>query len=224
MNYIILGIQIFITFFLIFLSYKLGKKDGLYLAIALFSSIICIMLFKMINVLDFDINMGIPFIVGILILNNIIVHRYGFDELKRIMYTFGISYILTYIVIMVTTMIVSSNYNLISNNNYDILFGYDLYNIRYFVGGLLSIGMIIWMGSNVYDSIRKNKNSVIFNNIGSILVVLFVESIIFVTISHVGNYTLVELFGMVVNRYLIEVVIGILGLIPIYLLVRRKEK
>ena len=183
MNYIILGIQIFLTFFLIFLSYKLDKKDGLYLAISLFSSIICIMLFKMINVLDFDINMGIPFIVGILILNNIIVHRYGFDELKRIMYTFGISYILTYIVIMVTTMIVSSNY-----------------------------------------SIRKNKNSVIFNNIGSILVVLFVESIIFVTISHVGNYTLVELFGMVVNRYLIEVVIGILGLIPIYLLVRRKEK
>ena len=78
--------------------------------------------------------------------------------------------------------------------------------------------------SSLYDSIRKNKNSVIFNNIGSILVVLFVESIIFVTISHVGNYTLVELFGMVVNRYLIEVVIGILGLIPIYLLVRRKEK
>ena len=140
------------------------------------------------------------------------------------MYTFGISYILTYIVIMVTTMIVSSNYNLISNNNYDILFGYDLYNIRYFVGGLLSIGMIIWMGSNVYDSIRKNKNSVIFNNIGSILVVLFVESIIFVTISHVGNYTLVELFGMVVNRYLIEVVICIFGLILIFLLVSRKEK
>ena len=72
MNYIILGIQIFITFFLIFLSYKLGKKDGLYLAIALFSSIICIMLFKMINMFDFDVNMGIPFIVGILLLNNII--------------------------------------------------------------------------------------------------------------------------------------------------------
>ena len=104
MNYIILGIQIFLTFFLIFLSYKLGKKDGLYLAIALFSSIICIMLFKMINVLDFDINMGIPFIVGILILNNIIVHRYGFDELKRIMYTFGISYILTYIVIFFNSL------------------------------------------------------------------------------------------------------------------------
>ena len=49
------------------------------------------------------------------------------------------------------------------------------------------------LDSLVYDSIRKNKNSVIFNNIGSILVVLFVESIIFVTISHVGNYTSVTI-------------------------------
>ena len=111
-----------------------------------------------------------------------------------------------------------------SNDSYNLLFGYDLSNIRYFVGGLLSIGMIIWMGSNVYDNIRKNKNNIIFNNVGSILVVLFIESIIFVSIAHIGNYTVVELFGMVVIRYLIEVVIGLLGLIPVYLIVKRKDK
>ena len=52
----------------------MGKKDGLYLGIGLFSSILCVMLFKMINMFDFDVNMGIPFIVGILLLNNIIIH------------------------------------------------------------------------------------------------------------------------------------------------------
>ena len=84
--------------------------------------------------------------------------------------------------------------------------------------------MIIWMGSNVYDNIRKNKNNIIFNNVGSILVVLFIESIIFVSIAHIGNYTVVELFAMIVIRYLIEVVIGLLGLIPVYLIVKRKDK
>ena len=84
--------------------------------------------------------------------------------------------------------------------------------------------MTIWMGSNIYDSIRKNKNNIIFNNVGSILVVLFIESIIFVSITHIGNYTVVELFGMVVIRYLVEVIIGLLGLIPVYLIVKRKDK
>ena len=206
MNYIVLITEILLTFFLIFLAYKMGKKDGLYLGIGLFSSILCVMLFKMINMFDFDVNMGIPFIVGILLR------------------TFGIAYILTYIVIMITTLTIGSKYNLASNDSYNLLFGYDLSNIRYFVGGLLSIGMIIWMGSNVYDNIRKNKNNIIFNNVGSILVVLFIESIIFVSIAHIGNYTVVELFGMIVIRYLIEVVIGLLGLIPVYLIVKRKDK
>ena len=220
MNYIVLITEILLTFFLIFLAYKMGKKDGLYLGIGLFSS----MLFKMINMFDFDVNMGIPFIMGILLLNNIIIHRYGFDEITRILRTFGIAYILTYMVIMITTLTIGSKYNLASNDSYNLLFGYDLSNIRYFVGGLLSIGMIIWMGSNVYDNIRKNKNNIIFNNVGSILVVLFIESIIFVSIAHIGNYTVVELFGMIVIRYLIEVVIGLLGLIPVYLIVKRKDK
>ena len=224
MNYIVLITEILLTFFLIFLSYKMGKKDGLYLGIGLFSSILCVMLFKMINMFDFDVNMGIPFIVGILLLNNIIIHRYGFDETTRILRTFCIAYILNYMVIMITTLTIGSKYNLASNDSYNLLFGYDLSNIRYFVGGLLSIGMIIWMGSNVYDNIRKNKNNIIFNNVGSILVVLFIESIIFVSIAHIGNYTVVELFGMIVIRYLIEVVIGLLGLIPVYLIVKRKDK
>ena len=61
----------------------MGKKDGLYLGIGLFSSILCVMLFKMINMFDFDVNMGIPFIVGILLLNNIIIHSYLWSSPER---------------------------------------------------------------------------------------------------------------------------------------------
>lgn len=222
MNFIILGIEVLIVFLLILFMYKMGKKDGLYLVLSLFSSVLCIMFFKIINIFDFDVNMGIPFIIGIFIVNCCIVHRYGMDEVKRIISTFGFSYILSYIVIMLTTLITS--FEIIDNSYYDVLFGYDLYNIRYFIGGLLSISMIIVMGSNVYDSIRKNKNNVIFNSIGALLIVLFVESVIFVNVVHVGNYSVVELFGMIVIRYLVGVVIGMLGLVPTYLLVKRKDK
>ena len=89
MNYIVLITEILLTFFLIFLAYKMGKKDGLYLGIGLFSSILCVMLFKMINMFDFDVNMGIPFIVGILLLNNIIIHiEISFITIKISIYLF----------------------------------------------------------------------------------------------------------------------------------------
>ena len=96
MNYIVLITEILLTFFLIFLAYKMGKKDGLYLGIGLFSSILCVMLFKMINMFDFDVNMGIPFIVGILLLNNIIIHRYGFDEITSYFWYSVYSYLYGY--------------------------------------------------------------------------------------------------------------------------------
>ena len=70
----------------------------------------------------------------------------------------------------------------------------------------------------------NNKNNIIFNNVGSILVVLFIESIIFVSIAHIGNYTVVELFGMIVIRYLIKIMIGMIGLIPVYTIVKMKDK
>lgn len=222
MNFIVLGIEVLLVFFLVLLMYKMVKKDGLYLVLSLFSAVLCIMMFKVINVIDFDINMGIPFIVGIFMVTSAIVHRYGMDEVKRIALTFVFSYVLSYIVLMITTLMTSSD--LIGNSYYDILFGYDLGNIRCFVGGLLSISMVIVMGSNVYDSIRKNRNNVIFNSIGALLIVLFVESIIFVNVVHIGNYSVVELFGMVVIRYLVGAVIGVLGVLPTYLLVKRKDK
>lgn len=222
MNYVILFIEVLLVFFLLLLLYKMTKKDGLFFVLSLFSSVLCIMFFKVINIFDFDVNMGIPFIVGIFIVTCVIVHRYGMDEIKRIVSTFSFSYILSYIILMITTLTISSD--LIGNNNYNILFGYDLYNVRYFISGLLSIGMVIVMGSNVYDSVRKSKNSIIFNSVGALLIVLFVESIIFVCAAHIGKYSIVELFGMIVIRYLISVMIGLLGTIPTYLLVKRNDK
>lgn len=222
MNYLILLTEVLLINFVIILFYKINKKDGLYLCMALFGIMLSVAVSKTIDILSFNINFGFTITIGIIILNNIIIHKYGSDETKKIILTLAFSYIITFILMMITTFMTSSNHNLISNNTYDLLFGSSLYNIRLFIAGLISTIIMLYFDSNIYYYIRKNKNSIIFNNIGSILIILLIESIIFVTISEIGNYSFVALFGMIVIRYLVEVLIGLICILPIYLLVKGK--
>lgn len=224
MNYLYLLIEVIIVFFLMILFYRVGKKEGLFIYIALMSSILSIVMFKVFDILSFQINFGLPIIMGIFTANNIIIQRYGLDEIKRIIYTFGFSYILTMIIMNLVSLMTSSEYNIISNNSFDQLFGYNLVNLRCFVGGFISIGFMLWFNGEVYYYIRRDKNKLIFSNIGSILIIQFIESMIFVVICYLGLYDIILIFGMIVIRYLLKVVIGVVGLLPVYLLVKMKDK
>ena len=224
MNYLYLLIEVIIVFLLMILFYRVGKKEGLFIYIALMSSILSIVRFKVFDILSFQINFGLPIIMGIFTANNIIIQRYGLDEIKRIIYTFGFSYIFTMIIMNLVSLMTSSEYNIISNNSFDQLFEYNLVNLRCFVGGLISIGLMLWFNGEVYYYIRRDKNKLIFSNIGSILIIQFIESMIFVVICYLGLYDIILIFGMIVIRYLLKVVIGVVGLLPVYLLVKMKDK
>ena len=224
MNYIILFTEMIFVFVIMYFLYKYAKKDGLYLGISIFAVILCLIQFRMIDIFLFSVSMGIPLVIGILALNNIIIHRYGIDEVKRIILTFTISYTIIGFVIMFSTAIMGSQYNLVSNNDFDMLFGYSLYNIRHFIGGFIATSVMLLLDSNIYYSIRKSKNNLLLDNLGAIFIVLFVESLIYVLLSSVGVFNFVRLFGMMVIRYLKEVVLGLIGIIPIWILVKMKDK
>lgn len=224
MNYLYLLVEIILVFLLMILFYKYGKKNGLFLYIGLMASILSVVMFKMIDILSFQINLGLPIVMGIFMANNVIIQRYGLDEIKRIIYTFVFSYILTIVILSLISLISPSEYNVISSNSFDELFGYNLGNLRCFVGGLLSIGFMLWCNGEIYYYIRRSKNKLIFSNIGSILIVQFIESMIFVLISYLGLYDIILIFGMIVIRYLVKVIIGVFGLFPVYLVVKMKDK
>jgi len=223
MNYIYLLIEVILVFSLMIIFYKLNKKDGLYLYITLMASILGIVMYKTIDILSFQINLGLPIIMGIFTCNNIIIHRYGLDEIKKIIYTFLGSCVLTVIILGLVSLFVPNDYNYITNASFDLLFGYNFVNMRYFIASLISIILMIWFSGNVYYYIRRSRNSLLFSNVGTILLIQFIESILFVIISFVGTYDVVTLFGMIVIRYLLKIIIGIVGLFPVYLLVKRKD-
>ena len=223
MNYLYLLLESIIVFLLLIIFYKKGKKDGLFLYIGFITSLLGIMMFKLSDFLSFPVNYGLPMVMGIFIANNIIIQKFGLDEIKKIIYTFGISFITTLAVICLCSMVTSSEYDLVTNKAFNGIFGYDLVNVRSFIGLLLSIGFMLWYNGEIYYYIRKSKNNLVFSNIGSILIIQFVESVIFVVISFSGMYDGIMIFGMIVIRYLIKVVIGVIGLVPVILINKRKE-
>ena len=62
-----------------FIFYKVGKKNGLYLYMVLMSSIASIIMFKTIDLFSFQVNLGIPIIMGLFICNNIITTTYYYN-------------------------------------------------------------------------------------------------------------------------------------------------
>ncbi len=222
MNYLFLIVLTIIVMGLMVLFYKFGKKEGLFLYIGLMSSVLSTISYKTASLFEFEMQFGIPLIVAIFICSNVIVQRYGIDETKRIIKCFAFPYILITLLISLSTLIISSQYNLDSNVIYDNLFGYDLANVRIFISTLLSVGFMLWYNTNIYYYIRKSKNIYLFSNIVSILIVQFIESIVFVLISYVGSFAFNIMFGMAAMRYLIKIGIGLLGLIPVTVIMKMK--
>jgi len=223
MNYIYILIEVILVFLLMIISYKVGKKDGLFTYLGFMSAVIGIVTVKSIDIFSFEVNLGLPLLIGIFTCSNIIVQKYGIDEVKDIIKTFIFPYIVTTAILSLTSLVTASEFNTATNNVFDSLFGYGLDNVRQLVGLLLSIGLMLWYNSYVYYYIRKNKNKYLFSNIGSMLIIQFIESIIFVLIAYVGTFEVNVIFGMIVIRYLLKVVVGMIGLLPVSFIMNMKS-
>jgi len=223
MNYIYILIEVILVFLLMIVSYKVGKKDGLFTYLGFVSSMTSVVIFKSVDILSFEIDLAIPLLMGVFIVSNIIIQRYGIDEIKRIIKTFIFPYIVTIAILCLTSLMTGSEFNLLSNNIYDSLFGYNLDNLRLLVSAFLSIGFMLWYNAYVYYYIRKNKNKYLFSNIGSILIVQFIESVLFILIAYIGTFEFNMIFGMIMVRYLVKVVIGIISLLPFGIVLKMKS-
>lgn len=223
MNYIYLLAEIFISYFVLVILNWYNKKDGLFLYIAIMSSILGLTMFEMFDIMSFRVNANIPIVMGIFIANNVIIQKYGLDEVDRIIKTFLMGYIVTFLLVNLASLGMGSDFVLTTSVSYYELFGYT--NMLPFLGGGVSIAFMLWINGFIYYSIRRSKNKLLFSNVGSILIIQLLESIIFILISYLLSYEkIIEIFGMVMMRYLIKVIIGLLGLLPVYMIVKRREK
>jgi len=219
MNLGLLFIETILVYFSILLLYKYFKQDGLYIFIILGCILFNVLLLKSIEILSYESVLGLSINTAIFVIANILVQKNGPEEVKKIIIVVLISSFFSYAILSMGSLLNSSDYNLISNLAYDELF---CFNLRLFVANLLSMLMLILINARLYHALRRIKNNILISNIFTMIIICFIESIIFIIIGYIGS-SMYEILNLIVIRYILKLFIGLTGTIDIYLINKMKN-
>lgn len=213
-NLILIISETLVCYIGIIILNKKYKTDGLYVygIIATFMS--CIMSLKQIDLLNVKIPIGFGVTMSLFIAGNIITQNRGTEAIK------------TYITLIIVTALVSccflnlsgvleaSKYNEYANKSYDKIFEY---NLRVYFANIISVLVSVFLGSKLYYTMKKINNRIIISNIFSIVIIEVLENILFILIGYLFDFEIMNLLLALIFRYMIKLIIGIFGTIPIYI-------
>lgn len=214
MNIILLFLEIIFSSLTLIFLFKKYKYDGLYLWILLFSMILGIVSQKVVEILGLETNLGFVINTLIFIASNIIVQKKGPKEINKVLSIIIISSVTMYSFSILTSIMSISNINEISNNSFNELF---YLNSRPYFASVISIIISLWLNSMLYHQIRQIKNKIWISNTLSIIIIGFIESILFCLISYAFKLSLLNVIELIVIRYIFKTIIGLIGTSVIYI-------
>ena len=221
MNILFLIIEVIISYILLLFVYKKYKEEGIYIWIVISLLISSFMSIKSIEINNVDIALGLGVSSSIYIANNILLQKKGTEYIKNtttILFIFSIIFIF---LLILSSGITISEYNSITSLMYDsIMFS----NIKFILANIISIIIGLYVNNYVYYELRKIKNKLWISNILSSLIFTFVEVLIFVFITNFINGSLYVMMTTLVIRYIIKIMILIIGTDIIYIANNFKER
>ena len=117
--------------------------------------------------------------------------------------------------------IISSDFNNFTSLTYDnILFS----SIKYMLANIISIIIGLYINNYIYYQLRKIKNKIWISNILSALIFTFIEVVIFITITNFNNGSMYVIMMSLVIRYVIKIIILVLGTYIIYIANNFRER
>lgn len=213
MNFVLLIIEVVISYALLIFVYKKYEDEGLHIwmVIALIlSSLMCI---KSIEINSVNISLGLGISSSIYIANNILVQKKGAKYINNSIIMLIVFSTIFICLLLLSSLIISSEYKNITNLIYDNIV---LLNIKYVVANIISIIIGIYINDYIYYELRKIKNKIWISNILSSFIFNFVEVVIFVFITKFMNVSLYIAMMTVVMRYIIKLIMLIIGTSVIY--------
>lgn len=218
-NYIILITEMLLCYVFITILYKKYKTDGL-LSYSVTATIISTILSKQeIDILNTEVPLGMGITISLVIVANIITQNRGKDEVNNLLLLVLVTSLTSYCFLSLSGMINPSMINEYANKSYDSIFQY---NIRLYLANTISLLLSIYLSSRIYYSLKRIKNKIIISNVFSILIVEFVDNIIFIVISYLYIKEIPQIILALVLRYMIKTAMGLIGTIPIYIIKKIK--
>lgn len=220
MNIILIILEFLLVSGVIYFLYKKFNKEGLYIFTIIGLILLNICTLKTIEIYSIEVTTGLVINMSIYIIGIILVHKYGFEELKRLIFISIFTMLFSYIIVSLSGMLESGLYNDISNESYNVIFAS---NFRIFISNLISILYGLWINGLLYDKLKKAKNIIFINVILTTIIIQFIDNLIFILLAYLVTTDFLVLIGMFLIRYIIKVLIGILFISLIYVIDRKKE-
>ena len=216
----LLIIELIICIAIIPIVYKFYHLEGIYMYSLSCAILTCLMSLKTITIYDYDLNLGIIPLIMIFISSNIIIQKKGLEETKKHLLTTIFMTILTYIILILVSKMESSSIRLFTNASYDNIFSNSE---RILFANIVTILYSIILNDKLYYYLKKMKNNILISNIFSTIIIQFIASILFGVIAYTFIKEPIDIIKIIMIRYLMSLVVGIIGTIPIYITKYIKE-
>ena len=194
--------------------YKNYKTLGLYTYVIAASLISSLMSLKTINLFNYDINLGIIPFVTIITSSNILIQKKGPDSTKQLILTLSASFLVSYIILYIIHYMTPSNINLFTNASYDNIF---VESPRIYFTSFVANLYSLLLNSKLYYYLKKMKNNILISNLFSSVIIQFIASILFGIIAFIFTKDIIDIIKIIMIRYLLSILISLIGTIPIYL-------
>lgn len=214
MNYILIIIEVLLSYLTLLLFHKKFKLDGIYYYIVMATILSNIMLLNTIDILTYPISVGFGITSSIVIATIILTHKRGPSELSKLIITIIISSIISYSYLTLSSYMGISDTNKYTNISYSIIFKN---NIRIYLANTISLILSIYLSTKLYYTMKQIKNKIWISNIFTTVIVEFIESIIFCVIAYAFSLKVIDLIMVIVIRYVIRTLIECLGTTVIYI-------
>ena len=214
MNYILIIIEVLLSYLTLLLFHKKFKLDGIYYYIVMATILSNIMLLNTIDILTYPISVGFGITSSIVIATIILTHKRGPSELSKLIITIIISSIISYSYLTLSSYMGISDTNKYTNISYSIIFKN---NIRIYLANTISLILSIYLSTKLYHTMKQIKNKIWISNIFTTVIVEFIESILFCVIAYAFSLKVIDLIMVIVIRYVIRALIECLGTTVIYI-------
>ena len=213
-NTILIIAETLISFIILLILTKKYKTDGIYVFGIVATFLSCILGLKKISIMEISIPIGFGVTTTLIIGGNIITQKRGPQAIGNYILLILITFLISCCFINLSVFLKESNYNYFANMSYNNIF---TFNLKYYIGLIISLITSIVVSSKLYYLLKKIMNKIILSNIFSIIIVEFIENIIFIVITYIFEYKPIDIALCIVFRYTIKTIIGIVGTIPLYI-------
>lgn len=193
--------------------YRHYKNTGVYIYVIVALILASLMSLKTITLYEFDVNLGVIPFVTIFTSANILIQKNGPDSNKQLILLTTITFFISYAIIYLVNMMNPSNINLFVNASFDNIFNDSL---RMYFTNFASLLYSLLLNSKLYYYLKKMKNSILISNIFSTIIIQFLASILFGITAYIFTKDVIDIIKIIMIRYLVSLIVGILGTISIY--------